>query len=105
MNRFGVIQSRLDAFSLKGQRPRSTPSQGCCLLEHLRVWPELVLTVKAGEYLSGFDLYGIPIGESRFVKHPMSLKIAEVAKEVREVLEVLPGEGHAIWTVLRSAPS
>jgi hypothetical protein len=71
----------------------------------LRVWPELVLTVMAGEYLSGFDLYGIPIGESRFVKHPMSLKIAEVAKEVREVLEVLPGEGHAIWTVLRSAPS
>jgi hypothetical protein len=63
------------------------------------------VTVMGGEFLSGFDLYGIPIGESRFVKHPMSLKIAEVAKEVREVLEVLPGEGHAIWTVLRSAPS
>ena len=60
-----------DTFSFIGQRLRSTPSQGCCLLEHLRVWPELcrACTVVGGEFLSGFVLYGIPVGLSRFVKH------------------------------------
>ena len=60
-------------------------------------------TVVGGEFLSGFVLYGIPVGESRFVKHHLSLKVEEVAREVREVLEVLQGEGQAIWTVLRSS--
>jgi hypothetical protein len=86
-----------DTFSFIGQRLRSTPSQGCCLLEHLRVWPELcrACTVVGGGFLSGFVLYGIPVGLSRLVKHHIPRKIAKVAMEVREVLEVLQGEGQA----------
>ena len=48
-----------------------------------------------GEFLSGFVLYGIPVGLSRLVKNHISHKIAKVAMEVREVLEVLQGEGQA----------
>ena len=62
-------------------------------------------TVVGGEFLSGFVLYGIPVGLSRLVKHHIPRKIAEVAMEVREVLEVLQGEGQALWIVLRSALS
>ena len=48
-------------------------------------------------------MYGIPVGEPEFVKHHLSLKVQEVEKEVNEVLEVLQGEGQAIWTVIRSS--
>ena len=48
-------------------------------------------------------MYGIPIGDSRFVKHKLSLKLEEVAREVEQVLTVLQGEGQAIWSVIRSS--
>ena len=54
-------------------------------------------------FLPGFVLYGIPVGEPEFVKHHLSLKVQEVEREVNEVLEVLQGEGQAIWTVIRSS--
>ena len=59
--------------------------------------------VAGEEFLPGFVLYGIPIGDSRFVKHHLALKVQEIAKQVDDVLEVLDGEGQAIWTVLRSS--
>ena len=45
------------------------------------------------EFLPGFMLYGIPIGDSRYVKHQLNMKVQEVAREVEQVLEVLQGEG------------
>ena len=59
--------------------------------------------VVGDEFLSGFVLYGVPVGEPRFVQHQLSLKVQDVAREVQEVLEVLQGEGQAIWTVIRSS--
>ena len=50
----------------------------------------------------GFICYGIPVGSKSYVKHHLSLKVKEVAREVGEVLTTLEGEGQAIWTVARS---
>ena len=60
-------------------------------------------TVVDGVFLPGFIMYGIPIGDSRFVKHKLSLKLEEVAREVEQVITVLQGEGQAIWSVIRSS--
>ena len=56
-----------------------------------------------GVFLPGFVMYGIPIGDSSFVKHKLALKVQEVAREVDQVLTVLQGEGQAIWSVIRSS--
>ena len=56
-----------------------------------------------GQFLPGFMCYGIPIGTQAYVKHQLSLKVQEVAKEVEEIVKVLDGEGQAIWTVARSS--
>jgi hypothetical protein len=85
-------RSKTEVYTITGVLPAGTP-EGLTRAG----------TVVGGEFLSGFVLYGIPVGESRFVKHHLSLKVQEVAREVREVLEVLQGEGQAIWTVLRSS--
>ena len=60
-------------------------------------------TVVDGEFLPGFMMYGIPIGDRRYVKHQLALKVQGVGKEVEQVLKVLQGEGQAIWTVARSS--
>ena len=60
-------------------------------------------TMVGDEFLPGFTLYGIPIGDSRYVKHHLHLKVQEVAREVEQVQRVLQGEGQAIWTILRSS--
>ena len=51
----------------------------------------------------GFVLYGIPIGDPRFVKHHLGLKVKDISKQVDEFLEVLQDEGPVIWTVLKSS--
>ena len=56
-----------------------------------------------GEFLPGFVLYGVLVGDSRYVKHQLNLKVQEVGGDVEQVLKVLQGEGHAIWTVARSS--
>ena len=53
--------------------------------------------------MPGFVLYGILVGEARFVKHHLSRKVQEVAREIQQTLEVLQGEGQAIWKVIRSS--
>ena len=60
-------------------------------------------TMVGEEFLPGFLLYGIPVGDSRYVKHHLSKKVQEVAREVEQVLTVLQGEGQAIWAVARSS--
>ena len=55
------------------------------------------------QFLPGYMCYGIPIGSPEYVKHQLSLKVQEVAKEVGEIVKVLEGEGQAIWTIARSS--
>ena len=55
------------------------------------------------EFLPGFIIYGIPVGDRRYVKHHLALKVQAVAREVGQVLKVLQGEGQAIWTVARAS--
>ena len=55
------------------------------------------------QFLPGYMCYGIPIGSPGYVKHQLSLKVQEVAREVGEVVRVLEGEGQAIWTIARSS--
>ena len=60
-------------------------------------------TMVEGEFRPGFICYGIPVGTREYVRHHLSLKVQEVAREVEEVLSTLEGEGQAIWTVARSS--
>ena len=39
----------------------------------------------------------------KYVRHHLTLKVKEIAKEVGEILEVMEGEGQAVWTVARSS--
>ena len=85
-------RSKTEVFSATGVLPPGTP-------------PGLARagTVVDGVFLPGFVMYGIPIGDSRFVKHKLALKVQEVTREVEQVLTVLQGEGQAIWSVIRSS--
>ena len=56
-----------------------------------------------GHFQPGFMCYGIPIGTPGYVKHQLSLKVQEVAREVQEIVKVLEGEGQAMWTIARSS--
>ena len=47
--------------------------------------------------------YGIPVGSPQYVRHELSVKVHEVAKEVEKIVSVMEGEGQAIWTILRSS--
>ena len=60
-------------------------------------------TMVGEEFLPGFVLYGIPIGDTRFVKQKLSLKVEEIARDANQMLTVLQGEGQAIWSVIRSS--
>ena len=60
-------------------------------------------TMVYGVFQAGFICYGIPVGTRVYVQHHLHLKVQDVAREVGEVLEVLKGEGQAIWTVARSS--
>ena len=42
-----------------------------------------------GQFLPGFMCYGIPIDNQAYVKHQLSLKVQEVAREVEEIVKVL----------------
>ena len=83
-------RSKTEVFTWTGVLPPNTP-QGLA---------------QAGTWI-GEDfipvLYGIPVGYGRYVKHHLSLKVKEVAREVEQILEVLQDEGQAIWTVARSS--
>ena len=37
------------------------------------------------------------------MRHHLHLKVQDVVREVKEVMETLEGEGQAIWTVARSS--
>ena len=60
-------------------------------------------TLLDGTFQPGFILYGIPVGTPAYVRHHLGLKVQEVAGEVEQVLNVLEGEGQAIWTIARAS--
>ena len=60
-------------------------------------------TLLDGTFQPGFILYGIPVGTPEYVQHHLSLKVQEVAGEVEQVVDVLEGEGQAIWTIARAS--
>ena len=49
-------------------------------------------TLVGEDFLPGFVLYGIPVGNGRYVKHHLSLKVKDVAGEVEQILNVLSGQ-------------
>ena len=85
-------RSKTEVFTWTEHLPASTPAgltvAGC---------------IVQGQFLPGFMCYGIPIGTPSYVKHQLSLKVQEVAREVDQVVKVLEGEGQAIWTIARSS--
>ena len=85
-------RSKTEVFTWSDRLPDNTPAgltvAGCMVEE---------------QFLPGFMCYGIPIGSPEYVKHQLSLKVQEVAKEVEEIVRVLEGEGQAIWTIARSS--
>ena len=72
-------------------------------LRHSVWYVTMAGTMADGQFLPGFMLYGIPVGDSRYVKHHLRLKVEEVGREVEQILAVLKGEGQAIWTVARAS--
>ena len=85
-------RSKTEVFSWTDKLPESTPpglALAGCMVE--------------GHFQPGFMCYGIPIGTPGYVKHQLSLKVQEVAKEVQEIVKVLEGEGQAMWTIARSS--
>jgi hypothetical protein len=85
-------RTKTEVFSWTGIPPASTPEG----------FKNAGIT-KDGEFLPGFLCYGIPIGTPGYVRHQLSMKVQEVAKEVEQTVKVLEGEGHAIWTMARSS--
>ena len=85
-------RSKTEVFTWSDRLPESTP-------------PGLALagSTVGGQFLPGFMCYGIPIGSQEYVRHQLSLKVHEIAKEVQETVKVLEGEGQAVWTVARSS--
>ena len=65
-------------------------------------FPRAGVTVD-GQFLPGFLCYGIPVGSPGYVRHQLSLKVQEVAREVSLIVKVMKGEGQAIWTIARSS--
>ena len=87
-----LARSKTEVYTSTGVLPAGTPA-GLA-----RAGTEV-----GGVFLAGFVLYGIPVGEPSFVKHHLSLKVHEVTMEIQNILEVLQGEGQAIWTIIRSS--
>ena len=55
------------------------------------------------EFCPGFLCYGIPVGTPAYVRHQLSIKVQEVAREVEQIVKVLDQEGQSIWTIARSS--
>ena len=85
-------RSKTEVFTWSDKLPDNTP-------EGLTVAGSIVDQI----FLPGFMCYGIPIGTKEYVRHQLSEKVQEVAKEVEEIVSVLDGEGQAIWTIARSS--
>ena len=85
-------RSITQVFTWDDELPPSTPAG----------YPKAGKTVD-GQFLPGFMCYGIPVGSPQYVRHELSVKVQEVAKEVEKIVSVMEGEGQAIWTILRSS--
>ena len=56
-----------------------------------------------GRWLPGFTCYGVEIGCDAFVKHKLDIKVAELVKEVDDIMELLAEDKQAAWTILSTA--
>jgi hypothetical protein len=48
------------------------------------------------EFGPGFLCYGIPDGSPAYVRHQLSRKVQEVAREVEQIVKVMDQEGQSI---------
>ena len=85
-------RNKTQVFTWSGDLPDNTPMG----------FPRAGIMVDQ-EFCPGFLCYGIPIGTPAYVRHELSLKIQEVAREVEQIVKVLDQEGQSIWTIARSS--
>ena len=84
--------TKTQVFTWSGQLPWNAPAE----------YPRAG-TVVDGEFLPGFLCYGIPVGTPGYVRHHLAAKVQQVGREVTEIVNVLEGEGQAIWTIARAS--
>ena len=85
-------RSKTQVFTWESELPASTPagySRAGIMID--------------GQFKPGFMCYGIPVGSPEYVRHELSVKVQEVAREVENIVKVMGGEGQSIWTIARSS--
>ena len=79
-------------YTRSGEVPQGKPAD----------WPMAGMEVE-GTWVPGFILYGVPVGEDKFVVASLQDKVREVAKSAAQACKLLSNERQALWTLLRTS--
>ena len=96
LQRFGLrLQwSKSNVYNAEGRLPDSPPAG-------ITVPGEVI----NGQFVPGMDCYGCPIGSDNFVRNMLQGKAEEIMRDAVKSVDLLSGDRHALWSVLRLSVS